>query len=235
MRFSKLICLLAATTALIVTGLVEPVSATVITYTSSAAFDAAVTGETTHDFTGIAPAGGFVIANPTVAGVTFTSNNVGFVIDSGSNPNYGVPFFSGQGILLNVPANKVSVSLGGGFDAIGFFYGSYISHNKSYSATLNTGDVFDVSTPAAASSVNFLGFISDAAAITSVDFTSLAGINTLNTDGFATTPNGFAFDITKFDLANPLANPTGVPEPPPWSLMVLALTAFAATRRRKHG
>ncbi len=70
-----------------------------------------------------------VIANPTVAGVTFTSNNIGFVIDSGYNSNYGVPFFSGQGNIPNVPPNKVNVSLGGGFDAIGFFYGSYISQN----------------------------------------------------------------------------------------------------------
>jgi len=228
MRFSKLICLLASTTALVVTGL-EPASATVIEYTNSAAFDAAVIGETSHDFTGIAPPGGFVVDNPTVAGVTFTSNNVGFVIDNGYNSNYGVPFFSGQGNALNVPANSVDVSLGGGFDAIGFFYGSYLSQNEPYSATLNTGDVFDVSTPAIASNVNFLGFISDAAAITSVDFTSLAGENFPG----ANTPFGFVFDVTKFDLANP--NATSVPEPAPWSLMVVALAAFAATRRRKHG
>jgi hypothetical protein len=229
-HMKRCICVLASTAALVLTGL-QSASATVIAYTNSAAFDAAVTGETSHNFAGIAPAGGFVVANPTVAGVTFTSNNVGFVIDSGSNNNYGVPFFAGQGNTLNDPANMVSVSLGGGFKALAFFYGSYISQNEPYSATLNTGDVFNLSTPAVASDVNFLGFVSDGAAITNVDFTSLAGLNSLDGNGNALTPFGFSFDVTAFDLANP----SSVPEPSTWALMVVALTAFAGTRRRNRG
>jgi hypothetical protein len=228
----RLASVLASTAVLVLTGL-SSASAGVVVYTSSAAFDAAVNGETSHDFSGIAPAGGFVITNPTVAGVTFTSNNIGFVIDSAFNPNYGVPFFAGQGNTPNDPPNNVNVSLGGSFNAIGFFYGSYISQNEPYSATLNTGDVFnnDVVTPNDAADVNFIGFVSDAGPITSIDFTSLAGLNTLNADGNPLTPFGFSFDVTQFELANPNA----VPEPAPWTLLLVAVTALAFTRRRKFG
>ena len=226
----RLMCLLTSTAAVVLTGL-QSASAAVIEYTSSAAFDAAVLGETSHNFSGIAPPGGFVVTSPTVAGVTFTSNNLGFVIDSAYNGNYGVPFFAGQGNTPNDPSNNVNVSLGGGFNAIGFFYGSYISQSEPYSATLNTGDVFNnLSTPAVASDVNFVGFVSDAGAITSIDFTSLAGLNTLDVNGNALTPFGFSFDVTKFDLANP--NATGVPEPTTLALFGAGLVGLAARRRK---
>jgi hypothetical protein len=228
MHLSKFNCVLASAIALLLAGL-QPVSAAVIVFTNPALFDAAVTGETTHDFAGIAPPGGLVVVSPTVDGVNFSSNNTPFVIDNGLNPNYGVPFFSGQGNTQNVPANEVVVSLGG-FNAIGFFYGSYASQNEPYSATLNTGDVFPLLTPPVAADVNFIGFVSDAGPITSINFTSLAGPNTLDTNGNPLTPFGFAFDITQFDLANP----NQVPEPLTISLFGTGVAGALALRRRKR-
>ena len=61
-----------------------------------------------------------------------------FVVDAGSNANYGTSFFSGQGNSANVPANEIDISLSG-FKAIGFFYGSYLIRNEPYSVTLSTG------------------------------------------------------------------------------------------------
>ena len=230
MRTFGLNVALASAVALVLVGL-QPASAAVISYTNAAAFDAAVTGEATYDFTGIAPplpGLGFAVVNPTVAGVTFTSNNIPFVIDTSFNPTYGVPFFSGQGNTPNSPPNSVNISLSG-FKAFGFFYGSYVSANEPYSVALNTGDIFALSTAASAGSLNFFGVISDAFGLTSIDLTSTAGLNTLDANGDPLTPFGFAFDITQFKLANS----TAVPEPITLSLFGAGLAGAVATRRRK--
>lgn len=225
------ICIITATAAIALAGM-QSASATVVSFTNPAAFVAAVTGATDHDFQGVAlPSIGFVFGNQTVDGVSFASNGNPFVIGPGFTNNYGVQFFAGQDSITNQannPANKVSVSLAGS-TAIGFFYGSYLSQNEPYSAVLNTGDVFNLATPGNAPDVNFIGFVSDAAALNHIDFTSLAGLNTLDANGNAITSFGFTFDITHFILADAKTN--NVPEPNSLALIALGLTAAAIRRR----
>lgn len=228
---------IAAAMLTLLLALSQQASATVVSYNNSASFIAAITGATSHDFAGIAPEVlppgppyGFVIGPAIVDGVKFNSDyDIPFVIANSWNSNYGVPFFAGQGVTLNDPPNKVTVSLTG-FNAIGFFYGSYISQNEAYSATLNTGDVFNLSTPANAPDVNFIGFVSDAGPITNIDFASLAGLNALDANGNPLTPYGFTFDITKFTLGN--ANTSPVPEPSTLILVGAGFAGVALLRRR---
>jgi hypothetical protein len=206
--------------------LAAPASASVTAFTDITAFNAAVTGATTANFEGIAPANDIAFGDQLVDGVTFTANGAPFVIDVGATPNHGASFFSGQGNHDNVPANSVSVSLTG-FNAVGFFYGSYINTSEPYSAMLSTGDVFNISNPANTSDLNFIGFVSDGAAIDSIIFTSIAGPN-LN-DGSTNYAYGYAFDITSFVLANPVAP---VPLPAAAWLFGSGLFGLLAQRRR---
>jgi hypothetical protein len=202
-----------------------PAAASVTLYTDEPSFLAAVTAAAKQGFSGIAPVGGIADVSPTVAGVTFTSNNIPFVIDTGSNASYGVPFFSGQGNADNVPANSVTISFTG-YQAFGFHYGSYISTNESYTAVLNTGDVFNFATAATQATPLFLGFVSTTP-LTSITLTSTAGANVLDPNGGSATGYGYAFDIPDFTLANP----AGVPEPMTWAMMTIGFGALGATAR----
>ena len=212
-------------------------SAAVTVYTNQAAFNAAVSGAASYGFAGIAPTNSpnpgnnFIVINPTVNGVTFTSttaNGAPFVIDTSSNSVYGVPFFSGQGNAENIPANNVTVTLPG-YGAFGFTYGSYISSAETYSATLNTGDVFNFSTGATNGTPQFIGFVSDTP-LTSASLTSTAGPNDL-TPGGNNQGYGYAFDIINFSLGSPTAG--AVPEPATWAMMLLGfgMVGFAMRKR----
>ena len=213
----------ATTIALLALG-AQPAAAAVVVYTSQIAFNAAVVNAVDYDFTGIAPANGFVVTSPTVGGVNFASNGTPFVIDTGSNPTYGTPFFSGQGNGDNNPANMVTISLAGR-SAFSFTYGSYISSNEAYSAMLNTGDSFNFATALTQGTPQFLGFVSDGAAISSITLTSAAGPNLDASTGY-----GYAFDVTGFTLADGAP----VPEPATWAMMISGFgLAGAMMRRRK--
>jgi hypothetical protein len=198
---------------------VAPATAAVTLYTSQSAFNAAITGASTYGFEGIAPAGGIAVTTPTIAGVTFSSNGIPFVIDAAATPSYGVSFFSGQGNTPNDPANALTITTAG-YKAFGLLYGSYISSGESYSATLSTGDVFSFATDPTPGTALFLGFISDEE-ITSIDLVSTAGVNVDGSTGY-----GYAFDIPSFTLGN------AVPEPGTWVSMLAGFALLGSAMRR---
>jgi hypothetical protein len=174
--------------------LTAPAKAAVTSYTSLAAFNAATTGNVAYNFEGIAPINGLVGGGKTVAGVSFSGSVGALVFDAnaknggGENyANYGVSFFDAQG----TPPVTINVGLAGR-TALGFYYGSYAQHDTPVTATLSTGNIFTLAnTPLAQGvAVNFIGFASDSANITSVAFV------TPGFDGVA------VLDITGFILAN---------------------------------
>jgi len=190
-----------------------PASASVIEYTSAAAFDAAASGATTYNFEGIAPAGGFAGGSPTIGGVTFTapfSNE--FVADANAGfGNYGASFFSGAQSVF--PFVNVTATLAGA-TAIGFAYGSVLSPLAPVTVTLSTGDTFTLTTPLNNGvDTNFVGFTSSTP-ITSVSFVE----------------SGRDFDVIQFVVAS------GTPVPLPASalLMLSGLVGVGVMARKRR-
>jgi hypothetical protein len=142
-------------------------------YSDRNAFLAAISSPVNIDFEGIAPAGSFTsfgVGPLVLSGVTFTGNNSMFVIDPG---NYGFP--NTNGAFLNSDYSDpdiITATLPGAFTAVGADLGSLFAGGTTFSITLSTGDVFSVpvSGSAETGSLNFVGFTSASASITSIVF-----------------------------------------------------------------
>ena len=198
-----------------------PAWSTVTEFTSLAAFDAAISSETTYNFQGIAPKPPGYLGGPqTVGGVTFTApGSAAFVIDGFYQPPPfgGAPFFSGQGPGLNsdqvlIGPSNVTATLAG-VTAIGFFYGPGDDAGGAITATLSTGDVFTLAVPVPYNIALFVGFTSTTP-ITSVAFTE----------------QGFGMDIIQFELGTAVSP---VPEPATMLLLGLGMVGLAGVRRFK--
>jgi hypothetical protein len=200
-----------------VIAMASPAAASVVEYTSQAAFNAAASGVSTFTFDqGNVPPLFTVESNPvTFNGVTFqdlaTPTNamtggspILFLVSASTTPIYGQDFLSFQNTDPGIQGTISSA----GATAFGFTFGSNVPVGLPATLTLNTGETFAI-TPG--SSAQFVGFTSDAP-ITSISF---------NYD------NGFAFDVLSVS-----SNLAAVPEPASWGLMVLGFGGLGAALRR---
>jgi hypothetical protein len=172
--------------------------AQVTEYTSQSAFDAAVLNVTTFSFMsdgnldfepnpfqfdGFSFSESLTSADIATGGIPLI-----FVIPAAETPTYGIDFLSFQNTQVGMSA-QIS---GGGTEAIGFSYGSYLPTGDDATVTLSTGDIYTI-TPT--STEQFIGF-SSSTPITSVSFND---------------PSGYALDILSVSSA--------APEPATWALM----------------
>lgn len=111
--------LMACLVALVATATAS--NAAIITYGSLAAFNAATHGQSTVNFDGIAPSGGFTYFGNslTTGGVTFTTPNPNlFVIDQGfSSPTWN---WNSGGVLQSNSGGDITATYGSGKNAVGF-------------------------------------------------------------------------------------------------------------------
>ena len=190
--------------------------AAMVYYSSEAAFNAATTGNTTVDFTGLAPAAGFLQYIPpqlTVGGIDFSintseSNGNLYVIDS----LYSNNLFIGDPTILDsqfsTGANdNILITLPSAVTAIAFNFGSNIGLPVSF--LFSTGDTTTVGT--VPQTIQFLG------AISSTPFTTIQLSQSLG--------GGLVLESVT----------TAVPEPSSIALAGLGSMglAFAGYRRRK--
>jgi PEP-CTERM motif len=153
-------------------GATGSTQANIITYTTPASYAAATTGNTTVNFSGIAPAMGFVSVNVppgiTVGGINFTinqatSNGSLFVVDGAfSNNPWGVPLLDSQ--FSTQTDENILITLPHAVTAAAFDFGSLVSSPVTF--TLSTGETFGATT-AGKPNLQFLGVTS------SVPFTSI--------------------------------------------------------------
>ena len=172
------------------------------TFTSEAAFDAAISNPTTYGFTGIAPAIGYSYfpSGLTLGPANFTNpGGAIFVSAAGSNGlessssqpgSYGVPFLSSQSTNANIGSELLVTDLG--TYAIGFDYGSYVGLIPPVTVTLSTGNTFvlDIPPPKTA---DFIGFVSSTP-ITSIFFDQQTNI-------------AEPLDVTQFTVGTPVPAP----------------------------
>jgi hypothetical protein len=202
-----------------VIAMASPAAASVVEYTSQAAFNAAASGVSTFTFDqgNIPPLSTFQPNPVTFNGVTFedlptpanaiSGGSPGLILISASaTPTYGQDFLAFQ----NEDPSILGTISSAGATAFGFTFGSYVNVGSSATLTLNTGEIFTV-TPG--TTAQFIGFTSDAP-ITSIS---------LDYD------NSFTFDVLSVS-----SNLASVPEPASWTLMLLGFGGLGAVMRRRR-
>ena len=196
-----------------------PAAASVVEYTSQAAFNAAVSGVTTFTFDqgNVPPLFTFEPNPSTFNGVTFedlptpanaTSGGSAalILISASTTPTYGQDFLAYQ----NEDPSILGTISSAGATAFGFIFGSYVNVGSSATLTLNSGEAFTVTPDTVA---QFIGFTSDAP-ITSIS---------IDYD------NSYTFDVLSVS-----SNLASVPEPASWALMLVGFGGLGAVMRRRR-
>ncbi len=207
----------AAAMATVIAGPAMAITA----YTSQAAFDAAVTGETTFGFDESNSALHYHVAdNPyKTSGIGFANNTTAADVATGGEPilflignatisNYGHDFLSFQNTETGVSADLTSR----GVTAFGFVYASYIVGGPA-TVSVDGGAPIAIDVTGAPS---FVGFTSA---------TPIKDISILF-------PTAYSLDLVSVSYAGAGA----VPEPASWALLVagFGVVGTAARRRRRQ-
>jgi hypothetical protein len=192
----------------------DTASATVTEYTDPTTYSAATSNSTTFTFDGLTAPGTVSFGPVTFGGLVFSgddSSSFPYVVGSGSSYYAGTAFFTS---LSSTPGIDERLCYSLGSTAIAFIYGDFVDGGgQPFTVTLNTGDSFQLSTPAnPGSGTAFVGFVSDTP-ITTVTFSD----------------NGQGFDLLKVDESPA----RGAPEPAPLALMAVGLLSLAMLGRRR--
>lgn len=194
-----------------------PAGAAITTYSTQAAFDAAFPAETNINFDSIAPASGNTyLGDPgstSVGGDTFSTSNLLFVISAlPTDGPYGSTFLTAQ--TSSAIEGDFTIKTHG-VTAIGFNYGAYVLGATPLTATLNTGETFNLGDPTGVA--QFIGLSSSGAPIQSI---TLSGIDT-DAPG------------TVIDLIN-VSQAGGVPEPATWAMMLVGIGGIGGVMRSRR-
>ena len=205
----------------------SPAAAALTFYDSQSSFDAAFPGDTHTDFSSLTaltqPSGIYTFpgAKAVVGGDEFTANQYLFALTPEAvGAPYAVTFLSSQS--EGDRANFFDISLPSA-KAFGFDFGSYGTFPLTVTATLNTGESFQIEpydTP------QFIGFAS-----------SLGPITTIQLTGLFEQGQGQGTVIDLLDVSqSAVAATTPIPEPATWALLLSGFGMIGAgfrTARRQ--
>jgi hypothetical protein len=200
-RLSLLACVLGT---VFLTGSAQ---ATVMTYSNTAAFDAATTSQVTNGFS----AGGnedITLGSPgstTVGDVTLdATSGTTYIIGTSFVNTYGADFFSAQNASSH---EAITFSFSTPVDAFAFDYGSYNDRGDNLQLALSSGNTINLTLPGTPGTAEFIGLTSDTG-ITSASLTDQG--------------TGDVLDVISVTTAD-LARTSAVPEPSSLPMLLAGL------------
>lgn len=183
-------------------------------FSDRSTWSAAVSGVTTLDFSGIAPAGFYaVIPNPD-GGVTFSGANFFYATD----PAYSPSFYDwGTGPVLFASSSNWTMTFGAGVRAVGLSFGSIVS--DLFSFTLNGGSTFGPYTGGTKPDWAFFGLTSNS------DITTLSVNSVLDP---------YVGVVIYDDVSYAVSSASVVPEPSTMMLLATGLVSIGGLGLRRR-